>query len=40
MGVIKLAGHAFEVAVAAGSYEEVEEDGEVVAGVDEGGAGD
>lgn len=37
---MKLVGHALEVAVAAGSDEEVEEDGEVVAGVDEGGAGD
>lgn len=32
-------GDAFEVVVAAGSDEEMEEDGEVVAGVDEGGAG-
>src|SRR5712664_419677 len=32
-------GHAFEVAVAAGVVEEGEEDGEVVGGVDEGGAG-
>ena len=34
-----LSGHAFEVAVATGGEEEGEEDGEVVAGVDEGGAG-
>ena len=34
-----LAGHAFEVAVAAGGQEEGEEDGEVVAGVDKDGAG-
>ena len=39
LGGVRLAGHAFEVAVAAGGDEEGEEDGEVVAGVDEGGAG-
>jgi len=33
------AGHAFEVSVATGRYEEGEEDGEVVAGVDQDGAG-
>ena len=36
---MRLAGHAFEVAVAPGGYEEGQEDGEVVAGVNDGGAG-
>ena len=36
---ILLAGHAFEVTVAAGGYEEGHEDGEVVAGVYQSGAG-
>ena len=36
----RLSGHAFEVAVAAGGKEKSQEDGEVVAGVDEDGAGD
>ena len=34
-----LSGHALEVAVASGGYEKGEEDGEVVAGVDQGRAG-